>query len=137
MDDGIIKESTVNVQKISRLNFDTEFEIKLEKVKKIVSAYSFVDVTKIYFFTENGKINCEINDRTMQNVDNMSMVLSENVIGEEIVRPIPVNIEVFKNLISSKTNIKVKLNNEYKVFVFQTQEDENVELKYIVSALVK
>lgn len=137
MDDGIIKESTVNVQKISKLNFDTEFEIKLDKVKKIVSAYSFVDVTKIYFFSDNGKINCEINDRTMQNVDNMSMVLSDIVIGEEIVRPIPVNIEVFKNLISSKKNIKVKLNNEYKVFVFQTQEDDNVELKYIVSALVK
>ena len=73
----------------------------------------------------------------MQNVDNLSMVLTDKVIGDEILKPIPVNIEVFKNLISSKTNIKVKINNEYKVFIFQTQEDENVDLKYIVSALVK
>ena len=138
VDDGIIKESSVNVQKIAKLNFDTEFEISQDKIKRIMTAYSFVsDVSKIYFFTEEGKVKCEINDKTMQNVDNLSMVLTDKVIGDEISKPIPVNIEVFKNLISSKTNIKVKINNEYKVFIFQTQEDENVDLKYIVSALVK
>ena len=138
VDDGIIKESSVNVQKIAKLNFDTEFEITQEKIKKIINAYSFVsDVSKIYFFSQDGKIHCEINDKTMQNVDNLSMVLTDKVVGEDINKPLPINIEVFKNLISSKAPVKVKLNNEYKVFVFQAQEDENVELKYIVSALVK
>lgn len=138
VDDGIIKESTINVQKIARLNFDTEFEITQDKIKKIITAYSFVsDVSKIYFYHLDGKIQCEINDRTMQNVDNLSMVLTDKFIGDEIVCPIPVNIEVFKTLITSKSPVKVKLNNEYKVFVFQTQEEDNVELKYIVSALVK
>jgi hypothetical protein len=63
--------------------------------------------------------------------------LSDTFIGDEIRHPTPVNIEIFKLLITSKSPVKVKLNNEHKVFVFQTQDDENLELKYIVSALVK
>ena len=46
-------------------------------------------------------------------------------------------MEVFKNLVSYKNDVKVKINNEYKVFVFQNIDDNDVELKYIVSALVK
>jgi len=138
VDDGIIKECSLNIKKISLLQFDTEFLISQEKIKKIINAYSFVsDVSKIYFYSKDGKINCEIDDKTMQNVDNLSMVLTDNFIGDDIHHPTPVNIEIFKLLIASKSPVKVKLNNEHKVFVFQTQDDDNLELKYIVSALVK
>jgi hypothetical protein len=139
VNDGIIKEAGLNVKKIASLEFDTEFTISQEKVKKIITAYSFVsDVSKIYFYsTDDGKINCEINDKTMQNVDNLSMSLADDLIGEQIRVPIPVNIEIFKNLITSKSNIRVRLNNSCKIFVFQSMEQEDVELKYIISALVK
>ena len=73
----------------------------------------------------------------MQNVDNLSMSLADDLIGEQIRVPIPVNIEIFKNLITSKSNIRVRLNNSCKIFVFQSMEQEDVELKYIISALVK
>lgn len=138
VDDGIIKECSLNIKKISLLQFDTEFLISQDKIKKIITAYSFVsDVSKIYFYSKDGKINCEIDDKTMQNVDNLSMVLTDDFIGDDIHHPTPVNIEIFKLLIASKSPVKVKLNNEHKVFIFQTQDDENLELKYIVSALVK
>jgi enamine deaminase RidA (YjgF/YER057c/UK114 family) len=138
VDDNIIKESTVNVQNIAKLKFDTIFEISTQKLRQIISAYSFVnDVNKIYFYTKENMVYAEINDRTLQNIDNVSLLASSSYQGEEIKIPLSVKIEVFKILASNKNSIKVKINNEFKVFVFQTQEDENTELKYIISALVK
>jgi hypothetical protein len=138
VDDNIIKESTVNVQNIAKLKFDTIFEISIQKLRQIMSAYSFVnDVNKIYFYTKENKVFAEINDKTLQNIDNVSLLASSTFQGEEITSPLSVKIEVFKILATNKNSIKVKINNEFKVFVFQTQEDENTELKYIISALVK
>ena len=138
VDDNIIKESTVNVQNIAKLKFDTIFEISTQKLRQIMSAYSFVnDVNKIYFYTKDNMVYAEINDKTLQNIDNVSLLASSTYQGEEIEIPLSVKIEVFKILASNKNSIKVKINNEFKVFVFQTQEDDNTELKYIISALVK
>lgn len=138
VDDGIIKESTVNVQKIAKLTFDTEFEISSEKIKKIMSAYSFAtDATKIYFYSKEGKIYGEVNDRTLQNIDNLSLLISDKVKGVEISSPMPISIEIFKNFVLNNSSLTVKINNQFNVFVFQTDIEENIEFKYIVSALVK
>jgi hypothetical protein len=138
VDDSIVKEAPVNLNKISSLKFDTEFTISLSKLKQIMYGYAFAsDLTKIYFQTKEGKVVSEINDKSLQNVDNISMVVSNSYTGNEIVDSIPLSIEVFKNLAYCKSDIKVKLNNQYKVFVFQNIEDDCMELKYIISALVK
>jgi hypothetical protein len=138
VDDGIIKESTVNVQKIAKLTFDTEFKIPSEKIKKIMSAYSFAtDATKIYFYSKDGKVYGEINDKTLQNIDNLSLLISDNINGNDISSPMPISIEIFKNFVLNNAPLTVKINNQYNVFVFQTDIEENIEFKYIVSALVK
>jgi hypothetical protein len=138
VDDNIIKESTVNIEKIASLSYDTIFDISLAKIKQIMSAYSFVnDVNKIYFYTKEDKVFAEIDDKTLQNVDNVSLLVSNEYTGQALLSPMSVKIEVFKLLASSKTSIKVKINNEFKVFLFETQEDDNTQLKYIISALVK
>jgi hypothetical protein len=139
VDDGIIKESTIKIENIANLSFDTEFEISLAKIRQVMSAYSFVsDVAKIYFYTKDGKIYADIDDQTMQNVDNLSLLVSPEYTGSQMDH-ISIKIEVFKSLVSSKYPVKVKVKNSntMKVFVFNTREDENVELKYIISALVK
>jgi hypothetical protein len=138
VDDSIIKEAPVNINKIAALKFDTEFSISPSKLKQIISGYAFAsDVSKIYFSSSAGKIHAEINDKTLQNVDNISFVISNEYEGEEITDYIPLSLEVFKNLVHCKSDVKVKINNQYKVFVFQNTEEDNVELKYIISALVK
>jgi len=139
VDDGIIRESPIKLQKLSELTFDTTFEISLAKVKQIMSAYSFNgEVNKIYFYTKDSKVYAEIDDKTMQNIDNVSLNVSNEFSGKTLSTPMAVKIEIFKLLSSSKTSIKVKINNtNYNVFIFETQEDENTQLKYIASALVK
>ena len=137
VDDGIIKESPVKIESIASLVFDTSFDIPLNKIKQIMSAYSFAsDVSKIYFYSNDGKIYADINDKTMQNVDNVSLLISDSYEGNDL-EPISIKIEVFKSLNSSKQPIKVKISDKSKVFVFSTNEDNVVEIKYIISALVK
>lgn len=138
VDDSIIKESPISIDKILELTHDTSFDISLEKVRKIMSAYSFVnDINKIYFYTKDKHVYADIDDKTQQNIDNVSLMVSSKYEGEEIINPLSIKIEVFKNLALCKNDIKVKINNKFKVFLFQSKEDENTELKYIISALVK
>ena len=50
---------------------------------------------------------------------------------------LPLMLEIFRNLISLRCeSVKVKINNENKVIMFCVT-DNNVELKYIISTLVK
>jgi len=138
VDDSVIKECPFNISKLSTIDFDTEFNIENSKIKQIMSGYTFAsDVEKIYFYTKDTAIYCEINDRTMQNVDNITIKVCDQYSGLSFDDGIVINMEVFKNLVSYKNDVKVKINNEYKVFVFQNIDDNDVELKYIVSALVK
>ncbi len=138
VDDSIIKESPITIEKITELNYDTVFDISLEKIRKIMTAYSFVnDINKIYFYTKDKHVYADIDDKTQHNIDNVSLMVSPKYEGEQIVDPMSIKIEVFKTLALCKNDIKVKINNQFKVFVFQSKEDENTELKYIISALVK
>jgi hypothetical protein len=138
VDDSIVREAPVNLNKIAALKFDTEFVLTPAKLKQIMSAYAFAsDLTKIYFYSKDNNVMAEINDKTLQNVDNITLVASNVISGDPIDEPIPLSLEVFKNLAQCKTNVKVKFNSQYKVFVIQNTEEEGVELKYIISALVK
>jgi Holliday junction resolvase RusA-like endonuclease len=138
VDDNIIKEGTINSQKISELTFETVFELPLSKIKQIMTAYSFVgDANKIYFYTKDSNVHADIDDKTLQNIDNVSLVASNEFKGDPLTTPISVKLEVFKLLANSKSNIKVKINDRFKVFIFETKEDDSTQLKYIISALVK
>ena len=138
VDDSVVRECPVNINKIAQLEFDTEFSITSSKIKQIMAGYAFAsDLTKIYFSTKDGKVYAEINDYTLQNVDNISLNICNEFTGKPISQSLPINTEVFKNLATCRTDVKVKINNQYKVFVFQNKDDNDVELKYIVSALVK
>jgi hypothetical protein len=138
VDDTVIPVSPINIQKMSQLPFDTEFEISPDSQKKIISAYTFTSaLPKIYLYSKDNEIIAELNDRQAQNVDNMTLRISSKYEGLNIDEPIPVNMEIFKSLTSAKQNIRVKINNQFKVLIFQISEKENINIKYITSALVK
>ncbi len=137
VDDSVLREAQVNLAKIAKLEFHTEFVLSPAKLRQLVAGYSFVsDLTKIYFRTESGKVYAEVDDKTLQNVDNITLVAASAYTGQELSSPLPVNMEVFKILTSSKSNVTVKINKDVKVLIFQSNED-GVELKYIISALVR
>jgi hypothetical protein len=138
VDDSVVKEAPVNINKIASLKFDTEFTISTSKIKQLMAGYAFAsDLTKIYFSSRDNNIVAEINDKTLQNVDHINLVVSSSFTGDPIEDPIALSMEIFKNLAHCKSDIRVRLNTQYKVFIFQNTEEESVELKYIISALVK
>jgi len=139
VDDSVIRESVFNIKKIASLDFDSEFVIPANKIRQIMSGYAFTsDTQKIYFYSnEQKEVFADINDATNQNIDNITFKVSADLKGNHIKDATPINIEIFKNLAGCRNDIKVKINNQFKVFVFQNNDDDNVELKYIVSALVK
>jgi hypothetical protein len=137
-DDSVMSKTTFSIKKINQLNFNTEFNIPYSCQRKIISAYSFSpDSSKIYFKENNGSIFAEINDFTQCNKDSVEIKVSEEYKGDIIKEATPINVEIFKNLMHSKNDITVKMNNEYKVFVFNIKESEFIDMKYITSALVK
>jgi hypothetical protein len=138
-DDSVMSKSTFSVKKISQLKFDTEFIIPLSCQRQIMSAYAFSpESSKIYFKQNEDSIFAEVNDLTKHNNDSVEIKLSQSYIGSGILNPIPVNIEIFKHLMYTKnSNIIVKLNEEYKVFVFNVKDDDSIDIKYITPALVK
>ena len=101
VDDSVINEYPLDINKIASLNFDTEFIISASKIKQIIQGYAFAsDVSKIYFYTEDEKVYSEINDKTLQNVDNIKLKICDSFIGDPMPIAIPLSTEVFKNLLS-------------------------------------
>ena len=138
VEDEIIKEFPIKIETITSLNFNTEFDLSPEKSKKILYASSFAtDAQKVYFTIKDGILVAEINDRTIPNIDNITIPITDKWYGDELNSDFPISLGIFKNLVSFKNNIRVKINNDCKVAVFNIIEDDSLELKYIVSALIK
>lgn len=137
-DNNIIKECPVKIEKIANLKFDTTFVLGSDKVKQILAAASFAtDASKVYFYAEDATINAKIDDETLQNIDKITIPVTKKWSGEELTESFPISMEVFKNLATIKSDVIVRINHEYKVFIFQTTDSDGLELKYIVSALIR
>lgn len=138
VDNSIVKECTLRKEKFSEFTFDTEFIITANKAKQILSAASFAsDVSKVYFSVFEDTLQAEINDHTLQNVDNITIPITTKWDGELLDGTFPISLEIFKNLAAIKNDIKVKINNQFKIMIFNIVDDDNMELKYVVSALIK
>lgn len=137
LDDGIIQNSIINVDKINKLTFDTNFTITTQKLDEILKASSFnSDCNKIYFYTKDNKVYGEITDKTIQNIDNITFSISDSYSGSETKRVLPIDLEIIRMLGVVKNNISCKINTKLEVLMFEINEP-NLVLKYIVSALTK
>ena len=138
VDDSIITECPIKIEKIAELTFDTTFTISLDKIRKILGASSFAnDANKVYMSCDGTYINVEIDDKTVPNIDSMTIQLTDEWEGLELEGCFATTMEIFKNLILSKSDVKVKINNRHKVAIFDMEDDDAVSLTYIVTALVK
>ena len=138
VDDNIIKKCPMKAEKIMALSFDTDFVLSSTKIKQILQAFSFSsESVKIYFYEEDGTIYTEIDDKTKPNNDSIKIPITKTWNGEKITENFITNLDIFKNLMATKNDVSVKINNQYKVAVFDSNEEESVFLKYVISSLVK
>ena len=137
LEDGIISTPKVNVDKISKLDFNTTFTINKQSLNNIIKASSIaLDVTKLYIFTEDSSVFCDFTDNNRHNVDSIALKICETYQGDKIGSPVPINFEIIRIISSQKFNtLNVKFNSKLGVFLFDL-EDQECSSKYIVSALI-
>lgn len=137
MDDGVIRKSVVNVEKINKLTFDTEFVVSNTKLEEVLRAASFTeDSNKIYLYCDNGEVFGDLTDKTKPNIDSVNVQLSKALLGNPFSH-IPISLDVFRKFMGIKfQNLNVKLNTQSKILLLELNSN-NCILKYVATALVK
>lgn len=138
LEDSYMQRCPVNPDKIKNLKYDTGFILPISKFNDILKGSSVAtDSDKLYFFTKDDKVYAELNDYERQNINNITYLVSDKFVGSPIKNTLPLNLENIRLLAGIKTNeLTVKINNDLKVTLFQFEET-GIDIKFIISALVK
>lgn len=138
LEDAYIQKCPIQPEKVNSLTYDSEFSLSNFKFQELLRGSSIAtDSDKLYFYTKDEQVYAELNDYERQNINNLTYLISESFKGEPIKTALPLNLENIRLLAGLRVdNFKVKINNSLKVTLFECQ-DENVSVKFIISALVK
>lgn len=137
MDDGVIRKSIVNVDKIDKLTFDSEFILSKSKLDEIMKISSFTeDSNKLYMNCDGTEIKGELTDKTKPNIDTVNIQLASTFVGNKF-NNLPISLDVLRKLAGIKFNdLNIKVNTQTKVLMMELSNN-NCLLKYIATALVK
>ena len=136
LDDGIIKQPSLNVEKVKKLEFNTKFVVKEKELNTLFKGSSFAtETSKVYLFEEDNKIYSELGDRSRHNSDNFVCLLSDDFQGN-IVKPLPVNFDSFRLVsFSGSRKVNFSINTDMGVITCNFEKGET-QLIYIISALI-
>lgn len=122
------KKVDVNEEKLAALKYDIEFLLEASAIKQIMNAASIsnIEEKKIYFYTNEGKVFAEINDKSQSKVDSVSFPVSDIYTGTAL-QPTSINYDIIRNLNgddivvrASKQYINLERNDEYKFNLVST-----------------
>ena len=138
LEDSYMQRCPVNPDKIKKLKYDTAFILPITKFNEVLKGSSIAtDSDKLYFYTKDERVYWELNDLERQNINNITYLVADKFVGENIKNTLPLNLENIRLLAGMKcNNFAVKINNELKVTLFQVEE-KDIDIKFIISALVK
>jgi hypothetical protein len=138
LEDSYMQRCPVNPEKINKLKYDSGFLLSTAKFNEVLKSSSIAtDSDKLYFYTKDDKVYAELNDYERQNINNITLLVADKFVGEPIKSALPLNLENIRMLAGLKAdNLTVKINNDLKVTLFQIEE-QDINIKFIISALVK
>jgi hypothetical protein len=136
LDDGIIKQPSLNVEKIKKLDFNTKFSVRESELNTLFKGSTFAtETSKVYIYEEDNKIFSELGDRSRHNSDNFVCRLSDDYEGS-IEKPLPVNFDSFRLVsFNGSSEVKFSVNTNMGVITCNFEKGET-ELIYIISALI-
>ena len=125
-------------------NFKVKYNTNLNKnqIKEILSISSFADGSdKVYFYQDGNKLIAELNDRTIDNIDNISLIISEEgngVIEDKVI----IAVNSLSSLILSTPEINfsvIEIGNKIKTIeaILFTLEYNGVLVKYLFNSKVR
>ena len=138
LDDGILEEPSVKIEKIYDMGFDFECDIEKDIFKIVLKGSSFADKTnKIYLYTKDNSFYGLLTDESLQNVDTVEFELSDTYVGADINTKIPLNLQIYRVISTLQFDkIKIKINIQKGIVMFEIKDDDFL-LQYLVTALVK
>jgi DNA polymerase III sliding clamp (beta) subunit (PCNA family) len=138
LEDSYIQKCPVNPDKINQLTYDSEFILSGTKFNEVLRGSSIAtDSDKVYFYTKDDNVYAELNDFERQNINNITYLIADSFTGEPIKNTLPLNLENIRLLAGLRVDqFKIKVNNNLKVTLFESK-DNDVCVKFIISALVK
>ena len=138
LDDGILSQPPVSVEKIKKLEYNTSFKLPYDSLINLIKSSTFtLNINKVYISTKNGCIYAEISDKQSHNCDSICIKLSEEYTGDQITDPLPVIFDTVRILATSRTDsINVYINSKLNVMTFEVNNNK-VKMTYIVSGLMK
>ncbi len=136
LDDGIIKQPNLNVEKIKKLDFNTKFIVKENELNTLFKGSSFAtETSKVYIYEEDGYINGELGDHSRHNTDNFICKLSDDFEGS-IEKPLPINFDSFRLVsFNGSREVKFSVNTDMGIITCNFKKGD-AELIYIISALI-
>lgn len=137
LEDGIINQPKVNLEKLEQLEFDSNFTLEDRSLNDLIKCSNFsTDSNKIYLTSEGSKLKGDLTDKTKYNVDNLELSVSNNFTGTPISN-LCLNFEVFRIISTCKFNsLQCSISSKLGVVLFAFTNNI-ITVKYIVSALTK
>lgn len=125
-------------------SFKANFEVELNKnqIKEILHIASFADGSdKVYFYQDGQNLIAELNDRTIDNIDNVSLIVSDSGTGT-IKDKVIIAVDSLSSLILTTPSIKftvVEIGNKIKSIeaILFTLESNGVLIKYLFNSKVR
>ena len=136
--DNVIKKCSASLEKISKLKFDSEFDLTCATIADILKGSIFAsDTDKIYFYTKDSAVYAELTDKAIQETDSITFSIASGYSGNDISTPLPFNLEILRIIASTKFDTaKVKVNDTYKILLFEISTPD-VLFKYIIPGYTK
>ena len=137
LDDGIIKQPNISVDKVNNLEFSSSFTIKENSLNTIFKGSSFTtETSKLYLYSEDNNVVGELGDRNRHNTDNFVCEVSDTVEGDAITKPLALNFECFRLIsFNSCREANFRINQEMGVITCDLKKG-NTSLIYVISALI-
>jgi len=137
LEPNALPKEIVNRKKLLDLKYDCDFVLTRDMFGRVLKSMPFsVNTSKIYFFTKDTNVHCELTDKSIANADPISFMIAESFNGEPIKVILPIGTDIFKLFSGISNDITVKYSSANKVFLFKISDD-TYTIRYIVSPMVK
>jgi hypothetical protein len=134
LDEGYISEKkSISEDKINQIQYDTSFTVSKSKLSEVLKFNTIIpDAEKLYFYTDNNRIQAKIGDDQKSNNNEIVTEISSSFVGEELLDSIPLNIQNIHLMSFAVDSIDISINKKLKIVKFSSPT-----LQYIVSGLVR
>jgi hypothetical protein len=133
MEDGILPDSRMDVDKIAGFEASTTFDLSYASVREIIKLKSAnSDAEKVYFkFTDEG-VHADVTDYAISNIDESGVKIADSFVGDQNTLGCPVVFELIKLLSQHKGMDFIVKYNSRGAFLFQYATPD-VTISYVIS----